>query len=287
MHLNVHSRHSLFRTRLAMTVVMTCVQAAAVNAAEVEYPLSAVVAAEDVIYLADRNLPGIWKIQSGTAEVYVQASKKFGTPLNAIRCLALDAKGQLVAGDSATRDVYRIGADRKPVPLTQGKIGIPMAIIADAAGDLLVADLESHRVFRVPAAGGPPQEVVAVRAPRGLAVDAQGALHVLSTSSDKGQLLKWDGKQLTAVVAGHPFKFPHNVTFDKAGVAWVTDGYGKCVWRVADGQAVRSAAGPPLVNPVGITRDGDNLLIVDSRAPGLFRLNAKGELTTVMSFKSK
>src|SRR5690606_10448952 len=53
------------------------------------YPVD-VVAAGEVLYVADLRLPGLWKVVDGKAEVFVQGEKRYRTPLNAIRCLALD-----------------------------------------------------------------------------------------------------------------------------------------------------------------------------------------------------
>ncbi|MCA9069389.1 MAG: hypothetical protein KDA84_10720, partial [Planctomycetaceae bacterium] len=74
---------------------------------QMQYPLAVVGADKGPVYVADRKLPGIWKIADGKAEVYFQADKRFRTPLNAVRCLALDKQGVLLAGDSSTREVYR------------------------------------------------------------------------------------------------------------------------------------------------------------------------------------
>ena len=49
-----------------------------------DYPLAVVAGPDNSLYVADRNLPGIWKIQGGKAAIYYQGSKKFRTPLNAV-----------------------------------------------------------------------------------------------------------------------------------------------------------------------------------------------------------
>ena len=70
-----------------------------------QYPLAVGVDSNRTIYVVDRDLPGIWKVQDGKPSIYFQGSKKFRTPLNAVRCLAFDSKGVLSAGDSSTREV--------------------------------------------------------------------------------------------------------------------------------------------------------------------------------------
>ena len=50
--------------------------------AALQYPLAVVADANGVVYVADLDLPGIWKVQDGKAEIYFQGSKRFRTPLN-------------------------------------------------------------------------------------------------------------------------------------------------------------------------------------------------------------
>jgi hypothetical protein len=119
------------------------------------YPLSVAVAGDNALLVADRMLPGLLKLQAGKAEVFFQGKKTFRTPLNAVRAVAVAADGTVHAADSATRDVFKF-VDGQPVPLTQGKIGIPVDIAFDPSGDLFVSDLETQRIWRVPAAGGEP-----------------------------------------------------------------------------------------------------------------------------------
>ena len=61
-------------------------------AQEMQYPLDVVEADKQTAYVADRNLPGVWKITDGKAEIFFKGSKKFRTPLNAVRCLAIDKR---------------------------------------------------------------------------------------------------------------------------------------------------------------------------------------------------
>ena len=41
-------------------------------AAEFEYPLTAAASSDGPVYVADRNLPGIWKIVDGKPEIFFQ-----------------------------------------------------------------------------------------------------------------------------------------------------------------------------------------------------------------------
>jgi sugar lactone lactonase YvrE len=248
---------------------------------ELVYPLSAAVHESGAIYIADRNLPGVWKLEGGQLSVYFQASKKFRTPLNAVRCVRLDKLGNLLAGDSATREVYRFDKAGQPIPLTNGGIGIPMDLAVDANGDLYVADLELHRIWKVPQAGGEPTKFLEIRAPRGLFVDQENRLWIVAHGDD--QLFRATAAgELETVVKGRPFQFPHNVAVDNEGAAYVTDGYAQTVWKIAPGgKPAPLVQGAPLQNPVGLSWKGNSLLAVDPKAKGLFEVTKDGKLTPV------
>lgn len=257
--------------------------AAAADPVQPQYPLAVAATADGTIFIADRTLPGIWKVVDGKPELYFQASKKFRTPLNAIRCLAIDKDGKLLAGDSSTREVFRFDDAGQPQPLTKGGVGIPMALAVDPTGNIWAADLEIHRLVKIPAAGGEAEIIVEVPAPRGLAFDTQGTLWIVSQGRDQLLTLKPDAKATEVAVSGQPFNFPHQVAVDAQGVAYVTDGYEKAVWKVAAGQAPEKLlAGPPFDNPVGIALLADQLLVVDPRANALFTVSTGGQITATL-----
>lgn len=63
-------------------------------------------------------MPGIWKFEDGQLSVYFEDSKKFRTPLNAVRCLALDSEGKLLAA-GATQDTISAECGAAPQPVDQ------------------------------------------------------------------------------------------------------------------------------------------------------------------------
>lgn len=258
------------------------IPSAPLQAADIQYPLAVAVDPQGVIYLADRNLPGIWRVKDGQRDLYFEGSKKFKTPLNAVRCLAIDAQGQLLAGDSSTREVFRFDAERKPQPLTKGGVGIPMALAVDKGGNLFIADLETHRIMKLAAAGGELVEFAKVPAPRGLTIDTEDRLWVVSHGKDQLLRLTPDAK-VEIIVSGTPFLFPHHIVLDKEQNAYVADGYAKAVWKIgADKKPVKYASGDPLSNPVGLAWQGEALLVVDPRAKDfLYAVDGAGKLTPV------
>ncbi len=235
------------------------------------YPLSAAVAADGAIYVADLNMPGIRKVVDGKFSVFFQADKKFRTPLNRVRSVAIDHEGRVLAGDTSTRQVYRFNAEGTPEPLLQGVgIGMPMALAPAPNGDLYVADLELHCIWKVPADGSAQVKFADVPAPRGLFLDKEGRLWVVSHGDNPLVRIAPDGT-VEPLVTERVFDFAHNVAVDDQMNAYVTDGYAKGVWRVpAGGQPEKWVNGEPFVNPVGLTWKGPDLLVVDPRAPGLF-----------------
>ncbi|MEI7698794.1 MAG: NHL repeat-containing protein [Planctomycetia bacterium] len=254
--------------------------------ADFQYPLAVVARPDGVIFVADRNLPGIWKVENGQKSVFFQASKKFRTPLNAVRCLAIDPDGKLLAGDSATRDVYRFDENGQPTALTQGWIGIPMSIAVAPDGTIYTADLELHRIWKMPAGGSAkPDEFAVINSPRGLTLDSEGNLWVLSTSSKDGQIQKVsaDGR-ISPVIKDHPFNLPHNIVRLADGTLFVTDNYEHCVWKIgSDGKPEKFVEGAPLDRPVGLCVSGDKLLIADPHIRTIFSLGQDKSLTVVIS----
>jgi len=248
----------------------------------IEYPLSIAVDRSGVIFLADRNLPGVWRLEGDRLGLFFRGSKKFRTPLNAVRCVALDREGSLLAGDSATTEVYRFDEKGNPQPLTAqgkpyGQIGIPMGIAVDAEGSLLVSDLETNRIVKVPKEGGKVQPFAAVPAPRGLFYDSRRQLWVISGRS---LVVVSEAGVTTKVVDDGVFLFPHTVVVGEDGTAYVCDGYAKAVWKIPPGQKPEKwVRGGPLENPVGMDLRQGKLFVVDSHAKAVFEIDAAGNVT--------
>lgn len=245
---------------------------------EMQYPIS-VAARDGVIYVADLNLPGIWKITDQGMEKFYEGSAKFRTPLNRVRCLAIDQQGRLLAGDSSTREVYRFDDTGKPTPLTKGGIGIPMGIAVRENGEILVSDLELHSIWKVAADGGTPERLATVPSPAGVCLDGEDRLWVVSRGKVPVRRVSPDGK-VTDVVKGRTFSFPHDIVADGSKNVYLTDGYSKAIWKIEEGKTPKKLAeGEPLVNPVGLTLDGDRLLVADSQAKKVFQVSLDGKVT--------
>jgi DNA-binding beta-propeller fold protein YncE len=264
-----------------LSVALTGANGALV-AEEMQYPLSVAAVGEDSLVVADRMLPGLWKLGGGKAEILFQGQKTFRTPLNAVRAVAVAADGTVHAADSATRDVFKI-VDGQPVPLTQGKIGIPVDIAFDPSGDLFVSDLETQRVWRVPAAGGEPKEVARLAAPRGLFVDAAGRLWAVAASGEQPLVRIAADGTIEPVVKERVFEFPHDVVVADDGTAYVSDNYARAIWKVAaDGTATKWVTGEPLKGPVGLSIRAGKILVADPQAKTIWEADGEGKLTAVL-----
>jgi glucose/arabinose dehydrogenase len=249
------------------------------QAAEPVYPLTAAVTEQGTVYVSDLRLPGLWKVEQGKGDVFFQASPKFRTPLNAVRCVRVDRKSRVLACDSSTREIYRFDDQGQPHGLTGGKIGIPMDVAENPDGELFVSDLETQRIWKIPADGGAPTEFAVVAAPRGMRFDQEGRLWIVSHGKDQLVRIVPDGAK-SVVVAGRPFQFPHEVLVQDDGTALVSDGYAKAVWKVSENQKPEPwVQGEPLQNPVGLCRSDKAVLIVDPRAKTVFAADAAGQLT--------
>jgi hypothetical protein len=258
-------------------------------AEEFHYPLKPAVAANGAVYIADLKLPGIVVVQNGTIEKFFTAAKKIGSPLSRVRCVALDRNGKVLAGDTATREVYRFDEPGKPTPLMKGAqagIGLPMAIVVDSKGNILVADLEAHVIWKLSPQGGAPVKFADVPAPCGMAISDKDELWVVSRS--KRQLFKVspEGK-VEAVVTDRPFQFPNDVALDGKGTVYVSDGYAKTIWKLAGGGKPESwIADKGLVNPVGLAWHDGSLLIADpnpqSKTGQVYKADATGKLSPLV-----
>ena len=247
--------------------------------AQMEYPISVASDGQQIV-IGDLNLPGVWSVNGGKATKLIEGVKKFKTPLNRVRSVAIDQNGKVLVGDSATRDVYRID-DGNAIPLTKGQIGIPMSIAVNKAGNLIVADLELGRIYEVPAAGGEPKKLADVLAPRGVFVDKEDVIWVVTGLKDPLIKLDVEGKPIV-VVKGRPFEYPSSVVVDAEGNAFVCDSYAKAVWKIGkEGEPVKWSQGEEFSHPVGLALKGDEILLIDSRAKALFSIDKEGKATKV------
>ncbi len=246
----------------------------AVTPTAMAYPLAVATYGPDAVYVADRLLPGIWQLSPQRLAIFAKGEKQFRTPLNAIRTVAVGPDGAVFAGDSATREIYRIAPGENPTPLTGGAIGIPIDIAVNRDGVLYVSDLESHQIWRVPADGSPAEKFVAIEGPRGLFLDDSDLLWAVASGSDAPLVTISATGEIEPVVKSPEFEFPHDVVVDSNGRIFVSDNYAACIWQVApDGSVSTFLTDDLLLGPVGLDLRGDELIIADPKARSVFSVS--------------
>ena len=213
--------------------------------------------------------------------LFAAGTRLLRQPMNRPRCIAIDPRGGVFVGDSASREVYRIPeSGAAPEPLTDGYIGVAMAVCVSPDGkSLYVGDAEKRATFRLPIEGGKCELVARVNA-RGLAFDEQGALWAVTPDAAAVVSIDVDSGEVTEVVTGRPYQYPNGLTWNgKEG--FVTDGYGKAIWKfTADGKTEKWHEGDPLVGPVGITATDDSIYVADPKQKQVYQFDRKSKLAT-------
>ncbi len=249
-----------------------------------QYPLSIAALPDGSLVAADNKLHAVVKIDpAGNTSILHQAELKFGSPLYALRCVAADAQGTVYVGDSGLRDVFRLADSQPPQALTRtedgkGLIEIPMGVATAEEGELFVTDLDQHCVWRI-AADGAATKFAAVTAPSGLARDSQGNLWV--TSRSEPQVVRIDSQgAIETLVEKRLMRMPHAIAVDDQGVAYVADGYGRCIWRLRPGQPLEKwVDDAQFVNPTGLAWRGKELIVADPRSSAkLFQVSPEGSV---------
>jgi sugar lactone lactonase YvrE len=236
------------------------------------YPLAVAVDGADA-YVVDLDLPGVWK-SGDSRELFVRGSNLLRKPMNRPRCVIMHPGGGILVGDSATREIYWIeSAGAVPKPLTDGHVGIAMALTLDADGKMLyVGDAEKRATFRLPIEGGTPELVARVNA-RGLAFDSDGKLWAVTPDDAAIQRIDVESKEVEEIVTGRPFQYPNGLCW-AGDHGYVTDGYGKCIWKfTADGKTEKWHEGDPLVGPVGIAVSDNSVFVADPKQKQVYQFN--------------
>ncbi len=271
-------------SRTIFSFIITVTLSSFVHAQEgLIYPLDVAVGPDDAVYIADRKLPGIWKVADGKLEVFFKGSKTFRTPLNAVRCLVVDEDGTVYAGDSATREVYSFSEDRKPLPLTNGYVGIAADLLIDGE-NIIVSDLETQRIWTFPKSGGKPEEVAVIAAVRGMAKNDNGDLICVTTLQDPVRKIGEQGK-IETLISGRPFQMPHHCEIVDKNI-FVADNYANTIWKSAistDAKPEAYVTGAPMQKPVGLCRYKEGFLVADPHAKQIFVINKDGEVSPLLS----
>lgn len=250
------------------------------QAADLVYPLDAAVDAKGDIVVVDRKLPGVVRLQEESATVIAEGSKKFREPLNAPWCVAIDAEGRVLVGDSASRAVYRLDGTADLKKVNTSYVGLPIRMAVDDEGRIYVSDLETERIWRFPKEGGEAEEFAIAAGVRGLCVDDQNRLWTVRANPPQIVRYTAEGNAETILEEG-PFEFPHQIAVRGSGeTAYVSDGYAQCIWKLeGDGAPVKWAVSELMPSPTGMTLAGEDLLVADPKARAVLRVDAAGQVS--------
>jgi sugar lactone lactonase YvrE len=238
-----------------------------------QYPL-AVAVDGDAFYVVDLDLPGVWKVDAEGRKLFVRGTRLLRKPLNRPRCIAIHPAGGILVGDSATREVYHIAsAGAEPKPLTQGTVGIAMAIaVSPDAKTIYVGDAEKRSLLKLPIEGGKSELVAPVNA-RGLSFDVSGMLWAVTPDAEAVHKIDVATGKSEAIVKGRPYQYPNGLVW-AGDQGFVTDGYSKAIWTfTADGKTEVWHQGEPLVGPVGITIDDQAIWVADPKQKQVYRFD--------------
>ena len=242
------------------------------------YPLAVAVKGGDV-YTVDLDLPGVWKTSDATV-LFAEGTKLLRKPMNRPRCVVMHPAKGILVGDTATREIYWIESEgAEPKPLTNGYLGVVMALVVSPDGKTIYAgDAEKRATFKLPVEGGKPELVARVNA-RGLAFDADGKLWAVTPDAAAVKRIDVASGEVEDIVTGRPFQYPNGLCW-AGDHGYVTDGYGKCIWKFTpDGKTEKWHEGDPLVGPVGIAITDTSLFVADPKQKQVYEFDRESKAT--------
>ncbi len=266
------------------------------------YPIDVCSDRSGSLYITDSRLHAVWTLKDGNYKLLYRGSDRYRTPLYRAWDIAPVDNDSFVVSDPGTMDIWLLRADGtvrpftarlvrpdedKELPLREqrfaGLFDKPMAV-AVADGVVYVADLGLNGVYRVTKPGAEPEQIGTVPAPRGITVDRDGSLVVVSHGKQQLVRMTTDGT-VTPIVDGFiapqdVVSFPHQVVVWGNDGYLISDGYARTLWHVDRQGKVRALVrGEPLRNPVGLWRDADGTVYVaDPHARKVFRVESDGTL---------
>lgn len=181
--------------------------------------------------------------------------------------MAVDPTGELLIADAGLSEVVKLySSSGMPTVLNTGNplLADPIAVAADAAGDLFVLRYGHNQVTEAPA-GGTPHVVstgnLTLANPRALAVNGTGNLYVADTVNRRVVEIPAGGNSAAAGGAAHVVNTgsyyladPRALALDPAGDLFIGDsGNHQLVEVPATGpprQVVVDFAGPPILGPI-------------------------------------
>jgi sugar lactone lactonase YvrE len=250
----------------------------------------------------------------------MDASPALNNPAGLPAHLVSGPAGSLYSLDAASKQITRIDgsgilhivAENKDVhdgaPAAQARFSQPQAALADANGEIYIADTMNHRVRKIGrdgkivtvAGNGRNSGPGSVPNPRALAFDPQGGLLIAAGN----WVRRWSPDGLLTAVAGGDLQgnsgdggpatqalltTPNALAFDAGGNLYIADGYNHVVRCVSSDGVISSVVGGSkapetgaLNYPAALAFDSQsNLLIADSAANRVLRYSPGKTLVTI------
>jgi uncharacterized protein (TIGR03437 family) len=240
--------------------------------------------------------------------------------------MAMDAAGNLYLADTANNRVRRISPDGTIVTVagngnagfagdgrsaTAALLNHPMGLALDTDGTLYIADTGNNRVRQVSPAGdigtwagngnaayfgdGDRAVAAALRAPRAVALDAEGALYISDTENHRirkvvnGMIETIAGSHQGFGGDGNPgtdalLNFPSALAIDPLGNVFIADQGNGRVRKLDPNGIITTVAGGDgsLTTPRALALDrAGNLYVSDSTANQVGRVTPDGKVTAV------
>ncbi len=294
------------------------------------------------LYIADSNNHRIRKVNASTGVITTVAGTGiygFGgdnvpatsTPLAYPNGVAVDTAGNLYIADRNNQRIRKVDATTGVIttvvgiggygpggdngPATSAQLTYPRGVAVDAAGNLYIANTETHRIRKVDAAtgfittvagdgssgfggDGGPATSAKLYYPRGVAVDATGNLYIADSNNQRVRKVDASTSVITTVAGlltasvsftgGSALEarlpMPTAVTEAANGDLFITDGVYNALFKVSNGAISRVDTGAETLNnplDVKIGPDG-SLYVADAKNDRILKIS--DGVTTVLAF---
>ena len=236
------------------------------------YLVDVAIADDGDLFAVRRDPPAVLRLQpvASPFEVALTARSTITGPLQAPRSIAIDDEGRVFVGDTATRTIYRLDADK----LTPFASCLTPARLAVADETLYIANPSLQRLERFAIAGGKAGQPVA--AARIRSVSSRGSsVFVLNA---EGAVFELQGEKLTQEFTDEALLYPADLAALENGFL-ISDSYaGEVVRYDEDGQRVETLT--PAKYPTALDVRGQILRVLDPKAKTAYRVEL-GDLAPV------
>jgi gliding motility-associated-like protein len=157
-------------------------------------------------------------------------------------------------------------------------IPTPTGIAINKAGDLFVADITAGSVYKLPAGGGAPVNILTgLNTPLGVATDAAGNVYAAALGNTTIKKVTPEG---VITNLGNGLSFPTGLTVDAAGNIYVNETANHAVKKIT-AAGVTTTITTALSFPYGITVDvPGNIYVADNSEGSIVKFGPNGEART-------